>query len=287
MKVSLEIIPYGGIRSALSKAGWRAIRPTVKISKPSVGSSGARRRVYVSFSRDLNQSFVEMFREKATDQTQLLILNDCESTDTLLSRILELQIRSAERCCVVDTELGSGKTPIPLIRLLKCLASSFADEDNHERILDAKLVGDFLHVVSANFSRMDIPIAQISELKGVEASRRQQFEIDEDGSFIYWPDFDLHLGWSQLQQIVDPEAARKAQQKTKDFNVRYGRAIKKVREEYQLGLNDIKGLSGKQVQRIEKGECRLTSNAIEAFSAAHKLKPNEYLQKLSRALADE
>jgi hypothetical protein len=50
----------------------------------------------------------------------------------------------------------------------------------------------------------------------------EHFEIDEDGSYIYWPDLDLHLGWEQLQQIVDPVAAQKAKQKSHEFNVRYG-----------------------------------------------------------------
>jgi hypothetical protein len=55
-----------------------------------------------------------------------------------------------------------------------------------------------------------------------------QFEIDDDGAYIYWPDLDLHLGWEQLFQIVDPEAARKAQQKSHQFNERYGAAIRRV-----------------------------------------------------------
>ena len=87
-----------------------------------------------------------------------------------------------------------------------------------------------------------------------------------------------------MQQLADPEAALKASQKSEQFNKRYGRAVQKLREEAGLKRSDIAGISEKQLGRIEKGECRLTSNAIEALSRKHKLEPNEYMQKLAEAM---
>ena len=95
----------------------------------------------------------------------------------------------------------------------------------------------------------------------------------------------MHLGWTQLQQLVNPVAALKASQKSQEFNKRYGRAVQKVHEEAGLKPSDIPEVSEKQLGRIEKGECRLTSNAIETLSKAHSLKANEYLQKLAEALS--
>ena len=87
-----------------------------------------------------------------------------------------------------------------------------------------------------------------------------------------------------MRQIADPQAARKALQKSQQFNVRYGKAVHQVREEAGLKPAAIAGLSEKQLGRIEKGDCRLTSNAIVALSHAHKLGPNEYLKKLAETL---
>src|SRR2546426_3714411 len=144
-----------------------------------------------------------------------------------------------------------------------------------ERILDARLENGILHVLSPDFDRLDVPLAEIPDFKNVPHSRIEKFEIDEDGAFLYWPDLDLHLGWRQFQQLVDPEATLKALQKSEAFNKRYGRAVKRIREQKSLKPGDIPGLSDKQLGRIERGECRLTSNAIESLAKAHKLDPNE------------
>jgi hypothetical protein len=50
--------------------------------------------------------------------------------------------------------------------------------------------------------------------------------------------------------------------------------------------NEIPGLSDKQLRRIERGECRLTSNAAKKLAKAHGMTPNEYLQKLADALQE-
>ena len=67
--------------------------------------------------------------------------------------------------------------------------------------------------------------------------------------------------------------------------MRYGKAVRKVREAAGLKSPDIAGLSDKQLGRIENGDCRLTSNAIKALAKAHRLEPNAYLQKLAEALS--
>ena len=87
-------------------------------------------------------------------------------------------------------------------------------------------------------------------------------------------------------QIVDPESVRKAQQKSQVFNERYGAAIRRIREERGLGITEIPSLSEKQLRRIERDECRLTSNAAKELARAHGMTPNEYLQKVAEALSE-
>jgi hypothetical protein len=187
----------------------------------------------------------------------------------------------------MEAPYGSGKSHSTafVLALLNRLSAAISAGDREEHILNARIEDGIRHVVSPEFTRLDVPIAEIPQLREADHAKAANFEIDEDGAFIHWPDLDLHLGWSQLLQIVDPEAARKALQKSQQFNVRYGKAVQKVREAAGLKPADIAGLSENQLGRIEKGECRLTTNAIETLSKAHRLEPNEYLRRLADALA--
>jgi hypothetical protein len=284
---NLRILTYGEALTYLNTTTLRqAARAMLVIKKwtlPAVRGRVSGEFLLVS-SDDLDDRFSEAFREYATQATRLLVLRQGDiSVDRLLSRIVDLQIRTPQRFYVIDAAIGSGKSHF-LYSLLARLAAAHRGEDQQERILDATIENGNLHVVSANLNRLDVPIAQIPAFNNVQPSKLQEFDVDEDGAFIYWPQFDVHLGWAQLQQLVDPQAAFKASQKNQEFNRHYGKAVGKLRKAAGLEPSDIPGLSKKQLGRIERGECRLTSNAIEALSKAHKTEPIEYMQKLAERL---
>jgi hypothetical protein len=198
-------------------------------------------------------------------------------------------VRTPQRLYVLDRSSGtlgtSGSGSI--LTLLQRLKSGFAAGESEDRILDAKVENRVLRVVSVNFDRLDVPLAEVPPLKGAASSQLHEFEIDDDGAFIYWPRLDVHLGWRQLQQLVDPETALRASQKSMDFNRRYGQAVKARREQAGLTRGDVAGLSEKQLARIENGQCRLTTNAIAALAKAHGRVPNDYMRELANALNAE
>jgi hypothetical protein len=188
---------------------------------------------------------------------------------------------------VADPPFAQGKDENweELIRsFLGRLTAALESKENDARIFDARLEDGILHVVSADFRRLEVPISKIVPLAKAAKETAERFEIDEDGSYIYWRDLDLHLGWEQLQQVVDPLALQRAKQKSRAFNVRYGAAVRKMREEKSLAITAIPGLSPKQLRRIERGECRLTSNTARKLAQAHGMTPNEYLQAVATAL---
>ena len=131
---------------------------------------------------------------------------------------------------------------------------------------------------------LHVPVSSIPALSGQPRAVLRNFEIDPDGSFIHWPDLDVHLGWNQFLQAVDPEELRKAQQRTAGFNERYGAAIRKVREEAGISQSKIEGLTERQLRRIEQGECRATTAALAALAKAHGLDVNDYMERLSKAM---
>jgi len=284
--IKFLISPYGRARSALDllvNQGCIERRSVTTFPGRSMGGgSPGWLHLLVAFSPEVDDDFVRLFRQHSTPDTRLLIMNEQRSTDTILTRLLDLQIRSPQRLYVADC-VGMGKSQYVGV-FLQRLASALGSKDNSNRILDAQIDGGVLHVVSPEFKRLDVLVAQIPALADQTPATLAAFEIDEDGSFIYWKTLDFHLGWSQMQQIVDPQAARKALQKSQQFNIRYGKAVQAVREAARLKAGDIQGLSEKQLGRIEKGECRLTSNAMAVLAQAHGLATNEYLQKLAAAL---
>lgn len=285
----IQISPYGRASSLLESLVQQGLVERRSVAPPVTGRMATARgrglHLWVAYSPEVDETFVKSFRQLSTPRTRLLVMNDVSerpSADSLFTHLMGMQIRSPQRFYVMDGS-GTGKT-CSVALLLQRLASALASKDNNDRILDARIETGVLRVVSPEFKRLDIPVSQIPALVGADPVSLAEFEIDEDGSFIYWPKLDAHLGWEQLFQIVNPDAARKAHQKKQHFNTRYGKAVRKVREMAVLKPADIEGLSEKQLGRVEKGECRLTSNAIKLLSNAHKLTPSEYLERLAKAL---
>jgi len=290
MKASTKIgrlITSGTVISRLGSAGLRdATRGIVlaKTWKKSSAESRAANEYLLVTSAELDNTFAETFHKNATSDTRLLILREAgNSTDQLISRILDLRIQTPHRFYVIDIfpELDHANWQTRVLCLLKRLSSTIAAENKKDRILDAAIQGDVLHVVSPEFTRLDVPLAYIPALGTGKSSQVADFELDDDGAFIYWPNLDLHLGWSQLLQLVDSKAVQHASQKRDQFNARYGKAVYAVRQAAGIRSSDLSGLSEKELGQIEKGECLLTSDAIKALSRAHGLKPNEYLQSLA------
>jgi Protein of unknown function (DUF2442) len=285
----IRVIPYGRLIDRIHAFTPDATMHRVRISKTWGRIQDAHElwRLLIAFSDELDEGFARTFRERATQDTKLLVLNDSRSSDTLLSRMVDLQIRSPHRFYVVDPPFAQTNEQNwdNMIRsFLGRLTAALDSNENDGRIFDAHVEDQVLHVVSADFRRLAVPISKILGLAEASEARTRRFQIDDDGSYIYWPDFDLHLGWEQLQQIVDPEAAQKAMQKSREFNLRYGGAIRKIREARGLAITAIPELSDKQLRRIERGECRLTSSAGKKLAGAHGMSPNEYLQTVAAAL---
>ena len=162
------------------------------------------------------------------------------------------------------------------------LALDKADEEN--RIVDAWWEETMLVVVSPTrerFRKLRVPLERLPALQRLSEEQRQEFEIDEEGLFLYWPAGDIHLGWEQFEEAVDKAASLKARQHTKAFNKGYGAAIRKLREEKGLRQTDIEGLTARQVGRIESGQ-RATLSALRKLAKSHGMNINEYMDELAK-----
>lgn len=154
-----------------------------------------------------------------------------------------------------------------------------------EGIVDGYFLGDELVLLLGDFSIRSFPVPQLPELHRMRGGEIERFELDEDGSFLYWPEHDLHLGVSQLLQAVDPSYLADIEIRRLPGSTAVGAAITRMREERGLRQNDIPGLSERQVRRIEKAISRLSSDAASRFALAFQMGFEHFLNQLARAAA--
>ena len=174
----VQFIPYGEVSSRLASDRWRAVPRSVQIGKGRE-TGEVRRRVFVTFSQDLDETFVHMFRRSGAEDARVLIFNEGASTDRLLSRLFDLQIRTPQRCYVVEGKFGCGKSrSMALVAaFLGRFASALKSDDAGGRILNATIEDGILHVVSPDFERLDVALERIPALKDAEESALQKYEI--------------------------------------------------------------------------------------------------------------
>jgi len=122
-------------------------------------------------------------------------------------------------------------------------------------------------------------------LKRIPVAERARFIVDEDGSYIQWPGPDIHVDLDAVRAAIDPEARARAEAAKALHDSRYGAAIAKIRTATGLKQSEIKGLSERQVRRIEKGE-GTTYQALRRLAAAHGMDLDEYLRELAANVSD-
>jgi hypothetical protein len=234
--------------------------------------------------KDVTQETIKRFRQEYASAgrcTVFVVFRGDLPSRAVADRVAWLNVKDDERIHFVpggreDDEAFAERLLIALDR---------ADEDN--RILDAWWEGTTFVVVSptaGGFRKLRVPVEKLPILQQLSKEDRETFEIDEDGTFIYWPSGDIHLGWEQFECAVDETAHLKAKQQTEGFNKAYGAAIEALRKEKGLRQSDIEGLTPRQVGRIESGRCRATLSALRKLAKAHHMSVGEYMEELSQTL---
>jgi hypothetical protein len=270
---SESIVVHAFSKSGLEtgKRGWRTIKNWRTLS------SGSGVPLLVAWtSTFIDREKIRRLRNLKRAKIFLLFQGDLPF-EAVADRMVWLGLHDDKRICIVaeDKEVETF-----VERILLAL-----DRGGYEgRIIDARWEGDTLVVVSpaANcFNKLRVPLEKLPVFQGRNRQELENFEIDEEGIFIYWPDLDIHLGWEQFEQAVDKGAYLKAKQQSEAFNKAYGVAIRELRQESQLRQSDIKGLTPRQVGRIERGECRATHNALSKLARAHKMSISDYMNALA------
>lgn len=148
-------------------------------------------------------------------------------------------------------------------------------------IATASVSGDFLSVIDCTLNTWNIPFNVLPELADITLEERSQFEIDEDGSYLYWPSGDVHLDLESLRVCIDEELKDKLNAESIIYDENFGKAIAAVRRKFKIKQSDIDGVSERHVRRIEKGD-RPRISTLEKLAKAHNLSLDNYLDEIAK-----
>lgn len=152
-----------------------------------------------------------------------------------------------------------------------------------QTIADAYVVDNTITVFDCGLKRYQLGFGDIGVLARIEETERTRFEVDEDGSFIYWPAGDVHLNIDMIREALEPEyRAGRLKESTAEYK-QLGRAIAFVRKSKGLRQSDFEGLSERQLRRLEGGS-PITENAMRILAAGHDMKLKVYLDEIAHAI---
>ncbi len=127
----------------------------------------------------------------------------------------------------------------------------------------------------------EIPFKALPCLDIVPQSERDNFELDEDGSYLYWECADLHVDLEDLKAAVDPEFKEQLLIEKQEYGKSFGKAIAAVRKAHKLNQDGIDGLSDRHLRRIENEGQQPTLDTLKKLAISHGLDLEDYLAQVN------
>ena len=150
-------------------------------------------------------------------------------------------------------------------------------------IATAQVIDNALFVMSCNHALFRIDFEELPALKRVPIAQRALFFISSEGSYIAWPEAEVHLDLDAIRYVKDVAWRKKKDRERLIYDSRFGEAVAALRKKYNLRQTDIAGLSERQVRRIEKGE-RTRVRTLEILAQSHGLSLKAYLDSIANIL---
>jgi hypothetical protein len=226
--------------------------------------------VIVAFSSELIRDSIAFPEWTAGGTTRYLIVVDVP--DQLLPRVFSrLDLRRPDQRLHATRDAGA----------IRRLLVAMARREPMLGIVDAYIWDEVLTLVTGDFHFRSFPLNRVPRIAELPSEEQGQFEVDVDGSHLYWPSGDIHLGVSQILQHADPMyLADIAIERNRQDHT--GAALRRLREEHGLRQADITGLSERQVRRIEDGISRLRVETAEKFATAFGMDLSVLLDRVGR-----
>jgi len=165
------------------------------------------------------------------------------------------------------------------------ILNAWAIGGEHDFIVDAAVIKDRLVVRSCAFEEYSVSFEAFPTLRLIPDSARANFVLEENGLLLHWRDFQVHLDLDDIRFASDPKRQQAAKLERIGDQRAIGAALKHLREGAGLKQSDIRGISERQVRRVESGD-RLTLDTLDAFAMAMNVESESLLERLSEAVAE-
>jgi hypothetical protein len=152
-------------------------------------------------------------------------------------------------------------------------------------IANASTTNDTLFLLSCSMKEYQIPFSALKTLKTLKPKERDQFQIANDGSYLHWPSSDVHLDLDAIRYATDREWRKKVDLQRTTHDTRFGAAVAALRKKHRLNQADIKGVSERQIRRIER-DSRPRARTLALMAKGHGLTLEAYLSKIAKRMAD-
>ena len=166
----------------------------------------------------------------------------------------------------------------------KRIKSAWEWEAEAELIAIASISTDSLFVMGCDLKTWEIPFSSLPGLDRVPQLEKGNFELDEDGSYLYWEYADLHIDLEDIKAAVDPKFKEQLLIKKLEYGKSFGSAIAAVRKAHKLNQDGIDGLSDRHLRRIENEGVPPTLDALKKLAASHGLDLEDYLAQVNQSL---
>ena len=244
-----------------------------KFTNPSDKQLANYNKIFVSVSlHDLPT--VSAFVKEANDKNHLrsLLVRDVDASNLLPQFLCRANLRTLKNLIV-------HSDPHVLPRIL----NAYSIETEQELIADARVVNHQLIVLNCAGNTYDVPFADLKTIGIQTEADIRNFEIEEDGSYLYWPTHDVHLDIQSIREMTDETFKEKAKIERLQSDKAFGQAVATFRKQHNLKQSDIQGLSTRHIRRIEKGANTKTTS-LKHFAKAHNLTLNTYLNELANLM---
>src|SRR5579859_4171915 len=172
--------------AAIHEVGHMAVAAHTKAAK----SSQKSQFIVLSHADDDVRPLTDERVEKMVSGAfHLLFTGPLTHPDQVAQWMRATRIRSENRLHVVRVEELEAPQ---MSDLLGRVWSAFGEDGIRESIIDAYLVGDTLLVRGPKQRMLHVPVDSLGVLRGRPRAAIRNFTIDPDGSFLYWPDLDVH-----------------------------------------------------------------------------------------------
>jgi hypothetical protein len=170
------------------------------------------------------------------------------------------------------------------LEVAKRIKSAWEWSAEDELIAIASTSEDSLFVMGCDLKTWEISFKSLPCFNQVSPSERSNFEIDEDGSYLYWKNVDLHLDLEDCKAAVDPEFKAQLLAEKQEYGKSFGRAIAIVRKAHKLNQDGIDGISDRHLRRIENEGQQPTLDVLKKLAKAHGINLENYLAKVNEVI---